>query len=228
MAVKEKIEKAVEEEKWTAAGGLGLLGAASSLGIAPVLIGALVALGISLVLIVYFLPLFVAGATALLGYFLAKWSGLRKGKLFLAAIVSGVGALILFQFVDVTLFSMGLMGYGPQAQALSVKGQIFGIGGALNDLVKILQLLLGLMVVVLVLVGIASLRALGEPGAIFAGAVAMMFTGVLISDMFNIGVPGLAVGTAVGPPPLQSAWVGILLALVAGIAVMCLATSKGR
>lgn len=186
--------KAVSEERWAGAAGLGIIGALSSIGFIPALIILLGLLGVGIALAVIFLPLLLAGATAVFSYYLARAAGLKGAKMFLAPLVAGVGALILFNYVDISLFSMssplaagamGAAGYSPQ----EASAQLFGMGEA----AKLLQMLVALLVLLMVVVGILSLRTLGgKPGHIFAGFISLLLTGVVIGDYFGIGVPGLA------------------------------------
>jgi len=211
--------------------GLGIIGALSSIGFIPALIIILGVLGIGIVLSIIFLPILLAGAVAVFSYYLAKAADLKGMQMFLAPLVAGVGALILFNYVDISLFSMssplagGAMsaaGYSPQ----EASAQLFGIG----EMAKLLQLLVALLVLLMVVVGILSLRMLGgKPGHIFAGFASLVLVGVVVGDWFDIGIPGLATNLSgsAGSSPMLASWGVIAVAIIVGTVVTLALAKKG-
>lgn len=186
--VREEMKGSIREGDWASAAGLGLFGALSSMGLVPLLVTILIGLGVGLFLIVYFAPILVAGGLAVFVYYLGKWAGLKKSRLLFASVMAGLGSLIVFNFVDITLFSYGVTAAGKS----DVSAQLFGIFDGISKVTKLIQMIIGLSIVMFVLLGLFGIRMIGgSAGSMFAGFVGLLFGGVLIGDWFDISVPGL-------------------------------------
>lgn len=212
--VRREIEKAVAEERWYSATGLGILGLVGAVGLMPVLAAVLILAGVGLALMLYLLPITVACVVAYITYRLGKAIGLKGMRLFLAPVVSAVGAVVLFQFADFTLWSLGMgasLSGSVQAQA-TARGPLVGW---VDNIINMLHLLLALLVLGFLFLGAVSIRELGgDPGALTAGVFSLLIAGIAISTAFDVRIPGLTAGTTAEPTHLP-----LVLLLLVGICV---------
>lgn len=207
--VKEKLVEETAKGNYEQAAGLGILGALLSLGIAPVLAIILGLLAVGIVLTAYFLPIILAGVIGGVVFYIAREAELRGINLVLAPVIAALGSLALFSFTDLTLWSMSLVGQTMGAEA---QWSIF------PNIARILQLILGIIVTGFVLLSLLVIRAVGESGIADAvvGFGAAVFTGVVLSSVFDLRVPGLSEEAILG-----SSWVlSMIFGFLAGIVVL--------
>jgi len=196
---------------WTGALGLGALGIALSIGIVPTLIIILGLLAVSVVLIAYLLPVILAAVVGGITFFISRKAGLTGIKLVGATLVAALGSLVLFSCTDFTLWGMSVASsVAPQTVSAAGRAQLFGFG----NIVKILQLMLGVVITGFVLLALLMLRSagMGRLGDAVVGLFAAFFVGIIASSLLNLQIPGLATG-------VSAQGVGILVSGIIGFAV---------
>ena len=207
--VKERLIEETAKGNWSGALGLGALGIALSIGIVPTLIIILGLLAVSVVLIAYLLPVILAAVVGGITFFLSKKAGLTGIKLVGATLMAALGSLVLFSFTDFTLWGMNVASsVAPQTVSAAGKAQLFGF---LGNIVRILQLLLGIVITGFVLLALLMLRSVGASSLVDAtvGLFAAFFVGIIASSLLNFQIPGLATGV-----PAQG--VGLLVSGIIG------------
>jgi len=209
--VKERLIEETAKGNWTGALGLGALGIALSIGIVPTLIIILGLLAVSVVLIVYLLPVILAAVVGGITFLISRKAGLTGIKLVGATLVAALGSLVLFSCTDFTLWGMSVASnVAPQTVSAAGKAQLFGLG----KIVRILQLMLGIVVTGFVLLALLMLRSagVGRLGDAVVGLFAAFFVGIIASSLLNFQIPGLATGVSVQG-------VGMLVSGIIGFAV---------
>jgi len=218
--VKERLIEETAKGNWSGALGLGALGIALSIGIVPTLIIILGLLAVSVVLIAYLLPVVLAAVVGGITFFISRKAGLTGVKLVGATLVAALGSLVLFSCTDFTLWGMSVASnVAPQTVSATGRAQLFGLG----KIVRILQLLLGIVVTGFVLLALLMIRSVGIGSIADAvvGLFAAFFVGIIASSLLNFQIPGLAtevsaqgvgmlvsgiIGFAVGSAVMYSSW----------------------
>jgi len=207
--VKERLIEETAKGNWTGALGLGALGIALSIGIVPTLIIVLGLLAVSVVLIAYLLPVILAAVVGGITFFISKKAGLTGIKLVGATLVAALGSLVLFSCTDLTLWGMNVASnVAPSATAATAeKAHAMFLG----NIVRVLQLLLGIVVTGFVLLALLMLRSagVGRLGDAVVGLFAAFFVGIIASSLLNFQIPGLATG-------ISAQGVGLLISGVIG------------
>jgi len=213
--VKERLIEETAKGNWSGALGLGALGIALSIGIVPTLIIILGLLAVSVVLIAYLLPVILAAVVGGITFFLSKKAGLTGIKLVGATLMAALGSLVLFSFTDFTLWGMSVAStIAPSATAATAeKAHAMFLG----NIVRVLQLLLGIVVTGFVLLALLMIRSVGI-GSIadaIVGLFAAFFVGIIASSLLNLQIPGLATGvSAQGVGLLISGIIGFIAGTV--------------
>lgn len=191
---KERLVEETARGNWSGAAGVGIVGMLLSLGLVPALIIILSLMAVGIVLIVYLLPILLAGAVAVFAYYVSKEAGLTGMKMVGAVFMAAIGSLLLFTLTDITLFYMNSLSpvTGNLATSTSVgKAQFLDF---LGDAVRIVQLIFGMLVVVFVLTALQIIGKFGDAGSVVVALGSMFFVGIIVSSYFDIRIPGLAEG----------------------------------
>ena len=192
--VKERLIEETAKGNWSGALGLGALGIALSIGIVPTLIIILGLLAVSVVLIAYLLPVILAAVVGGITFFISRKADLTGIKLVGATLVAALGSLVLFSCTDFILWGMSVASsVAPQTVSVAGKAQLFGLG----KIVRILQLMLGIVVTGFVLLALLMIRSVGIGSIADAvvGLFAAFFVGIIASSLLNFQIPGLATGS---------------------------------
>jgi len=212
--VKERLIEETAKGNWSGALGLGALGIALSIGIVPMLIIILGLLAVGVVLIVYLLPVVLAAVVGGITFFISKKAGLTGIKLVGATLMAALGSLVLFSCTDFTLWGMSVASnVAPQTVSAAGRAQLFGIPSP-NAIIRILQLMLGVVITGFVLLALLMLRSVGASSLVDAtvGLFAAFFVGIIASSLLNFQIPGLATG-------VSAQGVGMLVSGIIGFAV---------
>ena len=144
-------------------------------------------------------------------FFISRKAGLTGIKLVGATLMAALGSLVLFSCTDFTLWGMSVASnVAPQTVSAAGKAQLFGLG----KIVRILQLMLGIIVTGFVLLALLMIRSVGIGSIADAvvGLFAAFFVGIIASSLLNLQIPGLATG-------VSAQGVGMLVSGIIGFAV---------
>lgn len=216
--VKERLVEETAKGNWSGAVGIGLIGLVLTVGVTPVLVALLIALGIGITLTVYFLPVVLSASVG--GFvFIVSWkiADLKGIKLIVPPLIAGAGALMLFTFTDLTLWGVS------SAESFGVSGQwlVEDIKTIITGMVKTLQLFVGLAILGFLMLALLIFRAVGGPAGASCAAVGLMasfISGVAVSSVFDYQIPGLAENASASQ---GAGFLGIVLAsVIVGILAM--------
>jgi len=210
--VKERLIEETAKGNWTGALGLGALGIALSIGIVPTLIIILGLLAVSVVLIAYLLPVILAAVVGGITFFISRKAGLTGIKLVGATLVAALGSLVLFSCTDFTLWGMSVASSVAPQSVPATAGKAHAM--FLGNIVRVLQLILGIVVTGFVLLALLMIRSVGIGSIVDAvvGLFAAFFVGIIASSLLNFQIPGLATG-------VSAQGVGMLVSGIIGFAV---------
>jgi len=143
---------------------------------------------------------------------LSRKAGLTGIKLVGATLMAALGSLVLFSCTDLTLWGMSVASSVAPQTVSATAGKAHAM--FLGNIVRVLQLLLGIVVTGFVLLALLMIRSVGIGSIADAvvGLFAAFFVGIIASSLLNFQIPGLATG-------VSAQGVGLLISGVIGFIV---------